>query len=104
MPKIPINDLRIFLISSLALLFLSSAPTSQPQQPNSALAAQRAQHLRHGVNLSEWFAQVYDPKGYTKEHFDTWITTQDLALIKVMDFDHVRLSVNPKPMFRSKQA
>jgi endoglucanase len=104
MPKLPINDLRIFLISSLALLFLSSAPTSQPQQPNSALAAQRAQHLRHGVNLSEWFAQVYDPKGYTKEHFDTWTTTQDLALIKAMDFDHVRLSVNPKPMFRSKQA
>jgi endoglucanase len=104
MPKLPINDLRIFLISSLALLFLSSAPISQPQQPNSALAAQRAQHLRHGVNLSEWFAQVYDPKGYTKEHFDTWNTTQDLALIKAMDFDHVRLSVNPKPMFRSKQA
>jgi endoglucanase len=104
MPKLPINDLRIFLISSLALLFLSSAPASQSQQPNSALAAQRAQHLRHGVNLSEWFAQVYDPKGYTKEHFDTWNTTQDLALIKAMDFDHVRLSVNPKPMFRSKQA
>jgi endoglucanase len=104
MPKLPINDLRILLISSLALLFLSSAPTSQPQQPNSALAAQRAQHLRHGINLSEWFAQVYDPKGYTKEHFDTWNTTQDIAMIKAMDFDHVRLSVNPKPMFRSNPA
>ena len=29
----------------------------------------RLAHIRHGINLSEWFAQVYDPKGYTKEHF-----------------------------------
>ena len=64
----------------------------------------RAAHLRHGINLSEWFAQVYDQKGYTKEHFETWTTAQDIALIKAMAFDHVRLSVNPQPMFRRKQA
>jgi len=29
-----------------------------------------AVHLGYGINLSEWFAQVYDAKGYTKEHFD----------------------------------
>jgi aryl-phospho-beta-D-glucosidase BglC (GH1 family) len=54
--------------------------------------------------LSEWFAQVYDQKGYTKEHFETWNTAQDIALIKAMGFDHVRLSVNPQPMFRRGQA
>ncbi|HEX4542301.1 MAG TPA: glycoside hydrolase family 5 protein [Candidatus Acidoferrum sp.] len=64
----------------------------------------RARHLRHGINLSEWFAQVYDQKGYTKEHFETWTTAQDIALIKAMGFDHVRLSVNPQPMFQRKQA
>jgi endoglucanase len=69
-----------------------------------SLAFQRARHLRHGVNLSEWFAQVYDPSGYTKEHFETWNTAQDVRLIKAMDFDHVRLSVNPQPMFRRRQA
>jgi endoglucanase len=100
------NELRIFLFSLLVfvLLLLPSAPPSPAQQPKSATATGRAQHLRHGINLSEWFAQVHDPKGYTKEHFDTWNTTQDIALIKAMDFDHVRLSVNPQPMFRRHQA
>ena len=59
----------------------------------------RLSHLRRGVNLSEWFAQVNDPKGYTREHFESHTTATDIALIKSMGFDHVRLSVNPEPMF-----
>jgi len=35
-------------------------------QTNANIAQRRAAHLRHGINLSEWFAQVYDSKGYTK--------------------------------------
>ena len=85
------------------LLFTSSPCLAQTSQ-GSSLAQRRAAHLRHGINLSEWFAQVYDPKGYTKEHFETWTTAQDIALINTMQFDHVRLSVNPQPMFRRKQA
>jgi aryl-phospho-beta-D-glucosidase BglC (GH1 family) len=73
-------------------------------QNDSSLAQRRAAHLRHGINLSEWFAQVYDPKGYTKEHLDTWTTASDIALIKSMGFDHVRLSVNPQPMMRHNLA
>src|SRR4051812_41412735 len=69
-------------------------------QNSSSLAERRAVHLRHGINLSEWFAQIYDPKGYTKEHFENWTTASDIALIKAMGFDHVRLSVNPAPMIR----
>lgn len=72
-------------------------------QANS-LAARRAAHLRHGINLSEWFAQVYDQKGYTKQHFETWTTADDIALIKSMGFDHVRLSINPQPMMRHNMA
>jgi endoglucanase len=72
-------------------------------QNSSSLPQRRAAHLRHGINLSEWFAQVYDPKGYTKEHFETWTTASDIALIKSMGFDHVRLSVNPGPMVRHNQ-
>jgi aryl-phospho-beta-D-glucosidase BglC (GH1 family) len=74
------------------------------QMPDTSLAKSRAKHLQRGINLSEWFAQVYDPKGYTKEHFETWTTAQDIALIKAMGFDHVRLSVNPKPMWRGGAA
>ncbi|MGA2100746.1 MAG: cellulase family glycosylhydrolase [Candidatus Sulfotelmatobacter sp.] len=74
-----------------AISFCQTAPTSSV--PPSRLA-----HIRHGVNLSEWFSQVYDPKGYTKEHFETWTTSTDIALIKSAGFEHVRLSVNPQPM------
>jgi endoglucanase len=73
-------------------------------QPAAGVAQRRAAHLRHGINLSEWFAQVYDSRGYTKEHFMMWTTPADILLIKQMGFDHVRLSVNPAPMFRHNQA
>jgi endoglucanase len=73
-------------------------------QTGPTVAQRRAAHLRHGINLSEWFAQVYDPKGYTKEHLLTWVTADDIALIKSMGFDHVRLSVNPEPMMRHNMA
>jgi aryl-phospho-beta-D-glucosidase BglC (GH1 family) len=64
----------------------------------------RAAHLRHGVNLTEWFRQLPDRRAYTKEHFETAVTRQDLALIREMGFDHVRLCVDPEPLFRSLQA
>jgi endoglucanase len=71
---------------------------------DTSLAFRRAEHVRHGINLSHWFAQVFDPKGYTKEHFDAYDTAQDMALIKAMGFDHVRFTLNCEPMFRRGQA
>jgi endoglucanase len=68
------------------------------------LAFARAERLRRGINASEWFAQVYDKRGYTPEHFQAWTTPEDIALIKSMGFDHVRLSVNPQPMFNEHEA
>jgi endoglucanase len=98
----------LLLSAALAILaaplFLGRSGALAQSAPEGALAQRRAAHLKHGINLSEWFAQVYDEKGYTKEHFETWTTAQDIALIKAMGFDHVRLSVNPQPMFQRKQA
>jgi endoglucanase len=84
-----------------AVVFLTFGPwlPAQTPQPLSCVPASRLAHIRRGINLSEWFAQVYDPKGYTKEHFQNWTTSADIALIKSAGFDHVRLSVNPQPMF-----
>jgi endoglucanase len=82
------------LCSSCAVLAQIPAESGQ-----AGTAASRLRHLRHGINASEWFAQVWDPKGYTKEHFETWDTSADIALMKQMGFDNVRLSVNPQPMF-----
>ena len=71
---------------------------------SAGVPAGRMGHLRHGINISDWFAQVYDPNGFTKQHFDTVIAPRDLDLIRAMGFDHVRLSVDPKPMFHARQA
>jgi endoglucanase len=87
-------------------IFLGRAATAQSASRGGATSSPafgRAQHLRRGINLSEWFAQVYDKRGYTREHFETWTTAEDIALIKSMGFDHVRLSVNPQPMFTMNQ-
>jgi endoglucanase len=67
------------------------------------LAFRRAERLKRGINASEWFAQVYDKRGYTPEHFQAWTTSEDIALVKAMGFDHVRLSVNPQPMFDARE-
>jgi len=93
---------RFFVVVILFFSFLSSAPVSHAQHvPASSVPAARLGHLRRGINLSEWFAQVYDPKGYTKEHFENWTAASDVALIKSAGFDHVRLSVNPSPMMEA---
>ncbi|MGA8069745.1 MAG: glycoside hydrolase family 5 protein [Terriglobales bacterium] len=93
----------------LAVLLAASAiaQTGHPGGADSAypspLAFKRADKLRRGINASEWFAQVYDKRGYTPEHFQAWTTADDLALIQAMGFDHVRLSVNPQPMFNPQE-
>jgi aryl-phospho-beta-D-glucosidase BglC (GH1 family) len=90
------------LLLVLGGLFKNSLPaqsaTASPSSPGSSVPASRLAHLQHGINTSGWFAQVYDPRGYTKEHLINWTTSEDIALIKSMGFDHVRLSVNPQPM------
>ena len=85
-------------------LFSTSADAQTTTVPTSSVAARRAEHLRHGINLSNWFQAGGDPAGLTKPHFDSAITSDDLALIKAMGFDHVRLCINPAPMLRRGQA
>jgi endoglucanase len=88
--------------SGLSLPAQTAAPTSSIQPVSlSTVPASRLAHLRRGINASGWFAQVYDKGGYTREHFQGWTTAEDIALIKAMGFDHVRLSVDPQPMMAS---
>jgi len=91
---------RRFIVTAL---FLSSISFSFSVAQTSAVPQSRLAHLRRGINLSEWFAQVYDPLGYTEKHFETWTTSADIALIKSAGFDHVRLSVNPQPMMDAER-
>ena len=97
------KKLQIVFIFLTGLWAGAFAKTGTPANPETATASARAQRLKRGVNLSGWFAQVYDKRGYTKEHFDAWTTVEDIALIKSLGFDHVRLSVNPQPMFNERE-
>ena len=84
--------LRIMYALLLALGGASFLPAQTSAPGSSAQAvvtvpASRLARLRHGINASEWFAQVYDKRGYTKEHFQNWTTAVDIALIQSMGFD-----------------
>lgn len=48
--------------------------------------------MSHGINASEWFAQSND---YSAARLNSYTTKEDIALIKQMGFDHVRLSLDP---------
>lgn len=47
--------------------------------------------FQHGVNLGGWLSQCV---ATTEEHFDSFITEADIALIARMGLDHVRLPVD----------
>jgi aryl-phospho-beta-D-glucosidase BglC (GH1 family) len=64
-------------------------------QTGSSLAFQRAAHLRHGINLSGWYAQSHD---FSPAHMDAYMSVADMQQLKSLGFDHVRLSIDPEPL------
>ena len=82
---------------------LATVTDTSASRPN-GVPERRLARLRRGINTSHWFAQVVAPRGYTKEHFESHTTAEDLALIKSLGFDHLRLSVDPWPMLVPGQA
>jgi len=56
----------------------------------------RAQHLKHGINASEWFAQ--SPGDYSAARTDRYTDAADIALMAKLGFDNVRLSIDPAPL------
>jgi len=85
--------------TAFVLVFLAflATPASLSAQALSSVPASRLAHLRHGVNITGWFAQSYGSDGYSKEHFQNFATSVDLSQIRKMGFDHVRLGVDPGP-------
>jgi aryl-phospho-beta-D-glucosidase BglC (GH1 family) len=90
-------------VAFLLLGLLTGCAVAETGSTGASPAFARAGRLKRGINASEWFAQVYEKRGYTREHFQAWTTADDIALIKSMGFDHVRLSVNPQPMFTERE-
>jgi endoglucanase len=70
-------------------------PTQTSAQQTDNPAFQRAQHLRHGINTSIWFAQSSD---YSVQRLRTFTTADDIRLIHHLGFDHIRISIDPDPL------
>ena len=80
-------------------IFLSSL-TAVAQETSSGVPENRFNHLRHGINASEWFAQR---SNYSPEFLRTYTTHDDIVQMHRLGFDHVRLSIDPQPLWNEGQ-
>lgn len=87
---------RSLLTLALAMCAAITLATASAQPNGSDLAFQRASHLQRGINASIWFAQ--SPHDYSVQRLETFTTTDDIALMEKLGFDHVRLSIDPDPL------
>ena len=78
---------------------MSTAIVPEHLSVQSEVPASRLARLRHGINLSHWFAQSAD---YSKLHLESHTTAEDIALIRTIGFDHVRLTIEPAPLFNAE--
>jgi aryl-phospho-beta-D-glucosidase BglC (GH1 family) len=86
--------IRVFL----ALFLITSPAFAQDRSAELKIAFARAQHLRHGINASEWFAQ--SPGDYSAARTGRYTDDSDIALMAQLGFDNVRLSIDAEPLAR----
>jgi aryl-phospho-beta-D-glucosidase BglC (GH1 family) len=80
---------------AIAFVLAPLMPFQTRAQKIDDLAIQRAQHLRRGINTSDWFAQSSD---YSVQRLRTFTTPDDIRLIHQLGFDHIRISVDADPL------
>jgi endoglucanase len=86
-----------FRLHRLAALLILVAPVfAQDHVADLHTAFARAQHLRHGINASEWFAQ--SANDYSAARTNRYTDAADIALMAKIGFDSVRLSIDPTPL------
>jgi len=87
------------LLGSSLAAFGQALPANQSTPDYAAglrTAIARAQHLRHGINASQWFAQ--SANDYSAARTNRYIDADDIALMAKIGFDNVRLSVDAAPL------
>jgi aryl-phospho-beta-D-glucosidase BglC (GH1 family) len=87
-------QIRLACFIVLAALALPAGALDHNADLRTAFA--RAQHLKRGINASEWFAQ--SASDYSAARTDRFTDAQDMALMARLGFDHVRLSIDPVPL------
>ncbi len=82
----------------LSLILPACGVISGRSTLNRAPGEQRGRRLRRGINLSLWFT----PGPKATEHYRSFIASRDIALIKRLNFTHVRLPFDPQLLFNEK--
>lgn len=70
-------------------------PVQSPAVARSAppgVSEARFARLARGINTSSWFSQT---GSYTSSHFKSYVTADDIKLIKSAGFTHIRFPMNP---------
>jgi len=81
----------------LALLLAFALPAAaQDHTAAQQTAFTRAQHLKHGINASQWFAQ--SANDYSAARTGRYTDADDIALMARLGFDNVRLSIDATPL------
>jgi aryl-phospho-beta-D-glucosidase BglC (GH1 family) len=87
----------LLLSRSLVFVFVAALPVlAQDRAADLHSAFARAQHLKRGINASQWFAQ--STRDYSAARTDRYTDAADIALIAKLGFDNVRLSVDAAPL------
>jgi len=84
------------VLLSLAVVAVGQNRDVQDRAAGVRTAFARAQHLRHGINASQWFAQ--SANDYSAARTNRYTDAADIALMAKMGFDNVRLSVDATPL------
>jgi aryl-phospho-beta-D-glucosidase BglC (GH1 family) len=81
----------------LVFLLVAAFPAlAQDHAAGLQTAFARAQHLKRGINASEWFAQ--SASDYSAARTNRYTDAGDIALMARLGFDHVRLSIDAAPL------
>ena len=80
----------------VAVLLISVSAFAQDRSAEVQTAFARAQHLKRGINASEWFAQ--SASDYSTARTNRYMDAADIALMARLGFDNVRLSIDPVPL------
>jgi len=93
--------MRLSRIVALSLVVFVAPAFAQDRASELRTAFARAQHLKHGINASEWFAQ--SANDYSAARTNRYTDDADIALMARLGFDSVRLSIDPVPLERGPQ-
>jgi aryl-phospho-beta-D-glucosidase BglC (GH1 family) len=82
----------VLALAAAATLLPLAVPAQSTADAARATAFRRAATLTHGINASGWFGGWGD---YTPERTSTWITADDLKLMRSLGIRYVRIGVDP---------